>query len=86
MKLSTDPKNIDDIAKQKLEIIDRFKAIVKDIDTKGLLLKEGTTVIRTTIDGLKVEIHVHLKDGIAMSLDGYVGHSGRKWQYEVYWP
>ena len=57
------------------------KSIIKDVDAKGLLLKEGLTPIRTTIDGLKVEIHVYLENGVAKSIDGYIGHSPRKWHY-----
>lgn len=80
-------EEVDKIAKHQDRIVERFKAVVKDVDTKGLVLKEGLTVIRTAIDGLKVEIHVYLKDGIALSLDGYIGHSGRTtWQYMVYLP
>jgi hypothetical protein len=86
MKLSVKPENINNIAQQKLEIIERFKAVIQDIDAKGLVPKEGLTVIRTTIDGLKVEIHVYLKDGMALSLDGYIGHSPRNWHYIVSLP
>ena len=72
-------------AAKKDEILDKFKNIVKDINSKGLF-NEGTNQIKTVINGLDVEIKVHIIDGIVKSLDGYIGHSSREWANSITWP
>ena len=58
------------------EIISRFKNIVDRADSYGML-ENGPNRIKTIINGLEVEIKVHIVDGKVMSLNGYVGHSKR---------
>ena len=72
-------------AAKRIEILDKFKNIVKDINSKGLF-NEGTNQIKTVINGLDVEIKVHIIDGIVKSLDGYIGHSSREWANSITWP
>ena len=83
MKLGTTPKASE--ADLQKEIVDNFKNIVRDIDSKGLL-KSGDNQIKTVINDLKVEIKVRIIDGTVISLDGYIGHSARVWPNSIIWP
>ena len=71
---------------QKDDIIEKFKAIVTAVDAKGLLKDGVTNAIQMVINGLKVQIQVHIINGEVMSLDGYIGHSARIWPNMVKWP
>jgi hypothetical protein len=58
---------------------DISRSIVKKlrkVDSDGLL-KQGHNQIKTTINGQQAEIRVFIKEGKAMSIDCFKGHSSR---------
>lgn len=76
-------RGIMDLGINEADIVNKFKAIVRTINAAGKLI-EKTNVIRTFINGLQVEIHVHIINGMAVGLDGYIGHSARtSWNYII---
>lgn len=81
MRLST----LADDAEKMKDIINRFKAIVDAVDAQGLL-KEGTNSIKTVINGLNVQIQVHISNKEVISLNGYINHSARIWPNTINWP
>ena len=87
VEVEKDGAGIGKIIKETVEndILAKFQRIIEAVDAAGRL-EEGTNIIRTTIDGFKVEIHVHIEKGKVFNIDGYLPHSGRKWHREIYWP
>ena len=60
------------------DILGKFLNIIKQFDKDGAF-REKLNVIRTTINGIKIEIHVYIVDGTVIGMDGYLGHSDRQW-------
>lgn len=67
---------ISDVAKNERHLYDKMVDLVKRADKKGLL-GESSTDIRTTINGVKMTVRVHIRDGKVMSLNGFTNNSGR---------
>jgi hypothetical protein len=68
------------------EIIKMFQGIIKEVDSHGLLKTDRTNIIRTVINGLKVDIKFNIRaDGVIRSFDGYIGWTGRDTFHIVEW-
>ena len=68
------------------EIIGMFQDIIKEVDSHGLLKTDRTNIIRTIINGHKVDIKIDiLPDGLIRSVDGYIGWTGRDTFHIVRW-
>jgi hypothetical protein len=68
------------------EIIGMFQDIIKEVDSHGLLKTGRTNIIRTIINGHKVDIKIDIRpDGLIRSVDGYIGWTGRDTFHIVRW-
>ncbi len=65
-----------DLGKNRKDIFKSITSKIKDAN-KSNLLKEGGNQIKTTINGVEAEIRVFIKDGKALSIDCFKGHSKR---------
>jgi hypothetical protein len=82
MKLS----KLGDTPQGESEIIGMFQDIIKEVDSHGLLKTDRTNIIRTIINGHKVDIKIDIRvDGLIRSFDGYIGWTGRDTFHIVRW-
>jgi len=65
-----------DLGNSEEEIMNSAINIVEEIDGKGMF-KEGSTQIKTIINGYEAEIRVFIKDGKPLNFDMFKGHSPR---------
>ncbi len=65
-----------ELGKNRKEILKSTIDKIKDINNKGLL-KEGSNQIRTTMNGVEVEIRVFIKDSNVMSINIFKDYSPR---------
>ena len=72
-----------DLGNSQDNILDKGFDVVKTLDEKGLI-KDGSTQIKTHIDGMEAEIRVFIKDGKIINLDMFKGHSGRDMGNTIY--
>ena len=73
-----------DLGKNQDDILNRGIAIIKEIASKNKLV-EGSTQIKTHINGLEVEIRIFIKDGKIINFDMFKGWSPRDMGNVIYY-
>ena len=72
-----------DLGTSQDDIMNKGINILKKLDSDSLI-KEGTTQIKTYIDGMKAEIRIFVKDGQIINFDMFKGWSTRDMGNTIY--
>jgi len=65
------------------DILNKGFNIIKEIDSKNMLI-EGSTQIKTHINGLETEIRIFINDGKVINFDMFKGWSPRDMGNTIY--
>ena len=72
-----------ELGESQNDILSKGFDIIKEIDSKNMLI-EGSTQIKTYINGLETEIRIFVKDGKVINYDMFKGWSPRDMGTTIY--
>lgn len=72
-----------ELGESQNDILSKGFDIIKEIDSKNMLI-EGSTQIKTHINGLETEIRIFVKDGKVINYDMFKGWSPRDMGTTIY--